>query len=183
MVTRFFLCYSVCVQIPVQPSVRRIKFISYLVTPELPVTTEKCALEGFATKANAPKGQEVFVQAQTDITPHYLSLTDVAKVAPGRPSTNAVWRWCRRGVLSRDGERVRLKHVRVGGQIFTTAQWLDDFGSKLAESDALYFDLADAAQRARQAQRPRRSRAPSTFEQQRRAAIEAARRDLDAAGI
>ncbi len=65
----------------------------------------------------------------------YLSLTDVAKVTPGRPSTNCVWRWCRRGVLSRSGERIRLQHVRMGGMIYTTHAWLEKFGHLLAAAD------------------------------------------------
>ena len=39
-----------------------------------------------------------------------ITLTEAAKITPGRPSTNCLWRWCRRGVLSRGGERVRLEH-------------------------------------------------------------------------
>ena len=58
-----------------------------------------------------------------------------------RPSANCIWRWCRRGVLSRGGERVRLQHVRIGGRVYTTARWLEEFGRRLAEADAKYFDL------------------------------------------
>ena len=50
-----------------------------------------------------------------------ITLAEAARIAPARPSTNCVWRWCRKGVLSRGGERIRLQHQRVGGIIFTTA--------------------------------------------------------------
>ncbi len=90
----------------------------------------------------------------------YLSLTEVAKIAPGRPSTNCVWRWCRRGVLSRGGDRVRLRHVRIGGMIYTTAGWLAEFGQCLADADARYFDLCDAAADDARARARRDSRAP-----------------------
>jgi len=50
----------------------------------------------------------------------------------GRPSANCIWRWCRKGVLSRAGKRVRLRHVRIGGKIFTEAEWLNEFGQSLA---------------------------------------------------
>lgn len=70
----------------------------------------------------------------------YLTLTEAAKQAPGRPSSNAVWRWARRGVLARTGERVRLRHIRLGGKILTRADWLHDFASTLADADAAHFD-------------------------------------------
>jgi hypothetical protein len=70
----------------------------------------------------------------------HITLTQAAQVAPGRPSTNCMWRWCRRGVLARSGQRIRLQHVRVGGKIFTTAAWLREFGQQLAEADRAYFE-------------------------------------------
>lgn len=114
-----------------------------------------------------------------------ISLTEAAKIAPGRPSTNCIWRWCRRGVLSRGGERVRLQHLRIGGKIFTTARWMEEFGRKLAEADARYFDLCDAAANAATATIPRRrhQRAPSQFEEQRRREIAEAERELEQAGL
>lgn len=81
----------------------------------------------------------------------YITLTDAAKLAPGRPSTNCIWRWCRRGVRARGGHRVRLQHVRMGGRIYTRAAWIDAFGQALAAADAEYFsiDAGVAASRAR----------------------------------
>ncbi len=80
---------------------------------------------------------------QTNAEEH-ITLTEVAKTLPGRPTANCVWRWCRRGVLARNGERVRLEHIRLGGRIFTTRRWLDQFGSALAEADARYFDISQS---------------------------------------
>jgi len=109
-------------------------------------------------------------------TLEYLTLTDAAKLAPGRPSTNCIWRWCRRGVLSRGGHRVRLHHVRIGGKIFTTADWLDEFGRSLAAADVEYFSL-DAEVEASRADlaRPVNPRG-------READVERAERALKAAG-
>lgn len=82
------------------------------------------------------------------VTTEHITLTEAAKIAPGRPSTNCMWRWCRRGVLARTGQRVRLQHIRVGGKIFTTPAWLEEFGRRLADTDAAYFDgKAEAARR------------------------------------
>ena len=111
-----------------------------------------------------------------------ITLSEAAKIAPGRPSTNCLWRWCRRGVLARTGERVRLQHTRVGGKIFTTAQWLDEFGRRLAEADAAYFELRESDASAP----PPRTR-PNTrrqrYEDHRRASIEQANRELEQAGL
>ncbi len=70
----------------------------------------------------------------------HITLTQAAKLAPGRPTPNCVWRWCREGVKAASGDRVRLRHTRFGSRIFTTRQWLNDFGRALAEADAAHFD-------------------------------------------
>lgn len=119
------------------------------------------------------------------LTDEHISLTEAAKIAPGRPSTNCIWRWCRRGVLSRGSERVRLQHLRIGGKIFTTARWLEEFGRALAEADARYFDLCEAASQVAAASVPRRRRRriPSQFAEHRRREIAEAERELEEAGL
>ncbi len=111
-----------------------------------------------------------------------MTLSQVAKVSPGRPSTNCLWRWCRRGVLSRAGERVYLRHVRVGGKVFTRVEWIEDFGRTLAEADAAYFrqDEDDGVVQPAPS-RPKRRR--QRFEQHRREAIASANQELDDAGL
>jgi hypothetical protein len=42
-------------------------------------------------------------------------------------------------VLARSGERVHLRHERVGGKLFTTRAWIEEFGRRLAEADAAHF--------------------------------------------
>ena len=68
-------------------------------------------------------------------TDEYISLAHAAKRCPGRPSANAVWRWCRRGVKSRSGERVSLEHIRVGGKIYTTVEALEHFFAAVTQAD------------------------------------------------
>lgn len=117
-----------------------------------------------------------------------ITLTEAAKITPGRPSTNCLWRWCRRGVLSRGGERVRLEHRRIGGKIFTAADWLDEFGRKLAEADTQYFDLCQEAA-ADAVAKESRSRHRRTHSQRSRSGndelhdVEEAEHELDDAGI
>jgi len=83
----------------------------------------------------------------------------------------SVWRWCRRGVKSRCGNRIKLRHVRVGGKIFTTEAWLDEFFKATAESDAAHFDVEHEPQ----------PKPPSDAQRARQ--IDAARTRLKAAGV
>lgn len=111
-----------------------------------------------------------------------LTLSQAAKIAPGRPSSNCLWRWCRRGVLSRSGERVYLHHARVGGKVYTSKQWLEDFGQALAEADAAYFrQNEDDAVPPPTSSRSKRRR--QRFEQHRRDTVEQASQELKDAGL
>lgn len=121
-------------------------------------------------------------------TPQYITMTEAAKLAPGRPSTSCVWRWCRRGVKARDGQRVRLEHVRVGGMIYTTAAWLEAFGRALADADAKHFDLCEAsAAEARAAEAPFPRQRPrvalSELRRKQSEELDAIDRELEAEGL
>ena len=112
----------------------------------------------------------------------HLTLSQAAKLAPGRPSSNCLWRWCRRGVLSRAGERIYLQHVRVGGKVYTRVEWIENFARTLAAADNAYFRKTedDASQRAARS-KPKRRR--KRFEQHRRDTMENANQELDDAGL
>ena len=109
-----------------------------------------------------------------------ITITEAAHLAPGRPSTNCVWRWCRKGVKSRAGERVRLEHRRIGGKIFTTLAWLEEFGRQLAAADSKYFELRDAGAAAEPA--PGRKRL-SISEERHRQEIAELEQELEEAGL
>jgi len=116
-----------------------------------------------------------------------VTLSQAARIAPGKVSPNCIWRWCRRGVLSRMGERIHLQHIRVGGKLYTSPRWIEEFGERLAEADAAYFKAYDeAAPRTPMPTtptRPRRhTRRPVTDQQEaeRRARVRA---ELDAEGL
>lgn len=128
----------------------------------------------------------------------YISLTQAAQSVPGRTTSNCVWRWCRTGVLARNGDRVRLEHVRVGGKIFTRRVWLEAFLKGIAQLDTAYFDAKASAAAAAAPRDPRyaaprhqwRSSRPGPVseeakrrfdESQRR--HEAAERELDEEGL
>jgi hypothetical protein len=107
----------------------------------------------------------------------YITLGSAAKLSPGRPSANTIWRWCRKGVKSRNGAWVRLQHVRAGSRIYTTARWLADFAQNLAEADTEYFDSARATDQGRVPFSSFRS------EKKRLAEIEQAEHEMAEAGV
>jgi len=65
----------------------------------------------------------------------YITLSEAAQRTPGRPSVGTIWRWARCGIRTRAGHTVRLRHVRVGGRVYTTDAWLQDFFNEVAEDD------------------------------------------------
>jgi hypothetical protein len=71
---------------------------------------------------------------------NYLSLSEAARIAPGKPHKASIWRWCRKGVKARTGDVVKLRHVRAGGKVFTRADWLEQFLAELVATDQEHFD-------------------------------------------
>lgn len=69
-----------------------------------------------------------------------ITLAQAAKRCPGRPHVSAIWRWCRHGLESKGGARVKLEHRRVGGRIFTSEAALERFSEALADGDAMHFE-------------------------------------------
>lgn len=108
----------------------------------------------------------------------YLKLSEAAKLLPGRPSAICLWRWCRHGLKTRTGEKVRLAHVRVGRNIMVTPQDCNEFFRRVAEGDAEHFDVADAQRPCHLAARPKASEAAAPS-----AGAQAAHKRLEAAGL
>lgn len=71
---------------------------------------------------------------------NYITLTQATKLLPNQPHASAVWRWCRQGIKTRNGDLIKLHHVRIGGRLVTTERDLKVFFESVAESDAKYFD-------------------------------------------
>lgn len=89
-----------------------------------------------------------------------------------RPSTNAFWRWERKGIKARSGERVKLRHVRIGGKIYTRPDWIEQFLNELADADAEHFDA-----------QPERSHVRVEPERTKRTEHDQARARLQASGL
>ena len=102
----------------------------------------------------------------------YISLSEAARLAPGKPHVSSLWRWCRRGVKARGGDRVHLEHVRAGGRVYTTAESLTRFFEAVAAADAEHFNSQTAPTQ------------PATrTDNQRERAVRSAERKLAGAGI
>lgn len=99
-----------------------------------------------------------------------ITLTAATKLIPGRPCVPTVWRWCRNGVMARNGERVRLQHWRCGGRLFTSQAALLDFFSRTAAQDLEHFDARAEARTGHVSERREKE-------------IERANRELAEAGI
>lgn len=86
-----------------------------------------------------------------------LTLSEAAKLIPGHPHPSSLWRWCRKGVKARDGQRIHLDHHRFGGRLFTSVEALDRFGAALAAVDVEDLDqrASPPARRRSSAQRER----------------------------
>lgn len=110
----------------------------------------------------------------------YIPLSQAPNVVPGRPAINAIWRWCRLGVKSRSGERVRLEHRRVGGKIYTTQAWIDSFLSQITDADKSYFSHRQSLAGAQTASPTSRYSSPATLLKEQRRKTTATARSIDA---
>lgn len=73
----------------------------------------------------------------------YLLLSEIAPSIPGAPSANTVWTWCRRGLKARNGERVRLAHIRNGKRLMTSQEDVEVFLKAIHDGDVAYFAQRD----------------------------------------
>lgn len=104
----------------------------------------------------------------------YITLSAAARHHYPKPiHASGAWRHARRGVRCANGQRVHLKHVRAGGVIYTTAQWVNEFFEAIAAADMQYFAAGNIPEPSL---RPRTSGA-------REKAVTKARAELHAMGV
>ncbi len=68
-----------------------------------------------------------------------LSLRDATKAVPRSVHPSALWRWLRRGIQARNGQRIYLEGVRAGGGLFTSVEAIRRFFAAVAAADAEHF--------------------------------------------
>src|SRR5687768_2163406 len=76
---------------------------------------------------------------ETQTTTDLIRLSQAAKLYPKAIHSSGVWRHCRRGVKAANGSRVRLRHVRAGGYIYTRREWMEQFFEAVAAADLEHF--------------------------------------------
>jgi hypothetical protein len=106
-----------------------------------------------------------------------MTIAEASQQLPGHPSIHAIWRWCRKGVLTRSGKRIFLKHVRLGRRVLTRTDWLEEFGQLVATGDSEHF-LRD-----QDTPRPARVSVRTRSEILRKEQLAHVNRELDEAGL
>ena len=103
-----------------------------------------------------------------------LDMKAEAKLVPTQPPPAVIWRWCRKGVLARNGQRVYLEHRRYGRRLYTTRAALDAFAKATAEADKDHLAVPSV---------PTPTRTRNRDEARRRADVDAARARLQEGGL
>jgi hypothetical protein len=62
-----------------------------------------------------------------------IPLSQVSKVLKRKFQPSTIWRWCRDGIMTSTGQRVRLEHVRLGRGFFTSIARVQAFAEVLAQ--------------------------------------------------
>lgn len=73
------------------------------------------------------------------------TLSEAAALCPRRVHCSTLWRWARKGCKARNGQRVHLRHLRVGGRVMIPGGALNQFFEELAQADIDGFDAESAA--------------------------------------
>lgn len=73
-----------------------------------------------------------------------VTIAEFSKLVPGRPNPTTVWRWARKGIQARNGQRVRLPHQRIGRRLFVDVDAAKPFFQAIADQDVAYFQCKDA---------------------------------------
>jgi hypothetical protein len=78
------------------------------------------------------------IDTQTEtVLPFSQAAKRIPSLRSGRPVSPAtLWRWSSVGCLARDGQRVRLETVRIGGSTCTSLEALQRFFARLTGEEA-----------------------------------------------
>ena len=80
----------------------------------------------------------------------FLTLEQARAFVPGQLTYVAIWRWARYGLkVAGSDNRICLRHRRFGQVIYTTRQWIAEFGQALADADRAHFDTTGNLFRAK----------------------------------
>jgi hypothetical protein len=91
-----------------------------------------------------------------DLSHYLLSMTQAAKILPGRPNCSTMWRWWRRGIHGH-----KLETVLIGGRRYTSRAAIEAF---IAATTASAGGVPSESQVSRQRQREKED-SKSTLDQ------------------
>lgn len=77
----------------------------------------------------------------------FVELAEAAKLCPGRPHASTLWRWARRGIKARNGQRIRLRHLRAGAKIYVRPSDIEEFFGEIARADGEHFQSGNGTPR------------------------------------
>ena len=58
---------------------------------------------------------------------NFFSLREAAGMLASPVAYQTAWRWSVKGVLGKNGERIKLRTIRQAGKALTTSAWLGEF--------------------------------------------------------
>jgi hypothetical protein len=64
-----------------------------------------------------------------------LSPDEAARKLRGRVCRQTIWRWCSKGLLTRDSRRIRLPYIRLGRQVLIDPTDLEQFIQQVTDAD------------------------------------------------
>ena len=114
------------------------------------------------------------VELQTE---NWLTLSQAAKLVPGKPHPATIWRWCRDGANG-----VRLAFIKSGARIVVSERALIEFLERSTQADAERFEAARLARHAERAVAKAATPRPPS-ERRRQREIEQARENLRRHGV
>lgn len=65
--------------------------------------------------------------------PDHLTVRKLIALIPNHPNQSTVFRWCKKGLIAPNGERVRLEHSKAGGRMVVTPAAYREFKRKLGQ--------------------------------------------------
>jgi hypothetical protein len=74
-----------------------------------------------------------------------LTFSQAGQLCPGHPHGSTVWRWARKGVVTRSSQRIRLAYVQAGRKFYTTAEAVAEFLKAWREADEAHFAQSASA--------------------------------------
>lgn len=89
----------------------------------------------------------------------FLTMSETLRWVSPRISAGTLWRWIRYGLKTSSGRSVHLRHIELGGGLYTTTKWLNEFFLAVTAADqAVWHNAARHPARSRRVKSRRTGR-------------------------